>query len=38
MMPSMDGWQDGWMDEKFHEKRPRRPLLYVTVKTSVGWF
>jgi hypothetical protein len=30
MMPSMDGWQvDGWMDRKLHEKRPRRPLLYV---------
>jgi hypothetical protein len=29
MMPSMDGFWDGWMDGKFHEKRPRRPLLYV---------
>ncbi len=24
MMPSMDGW----MDEKFHDKQPRRPLLH----------
>jgi len=35
MMPSIDGWQDGCMDgwvtwwKKFHEKQPRRPLLYV---------
>jgi hypothetical protein len=29
MMASMDGWRDGWMDGKLHEKRPRRPLLYV---------
>jgi hypothetical protein len=24
MIPSMDGW----MDEKLHEKRPQRPLIY----------
>jgi hypothetical protein len=29
MMPSMDGRRDEWMDGKLHEKRPRRPLLYV---------
>jgi hypothetical protein len=29
MMPSMEGWWDEWMDGKLHEKRPRRPLLYV---------
>jgi hypothetical protein len=26
MMPSMDGWWDGWMEKA---SRPRRPLLYV---------
>ncbi len=26
MMPSMDGWRDGWMEKA---SRPRRPLLYV---------
>jgi hypothetical protein len=31
MMPSMDGWRDEWMDGKLHEKRPRRPLLYVVL-------
>jgi hypothetical protein len=29
MMSSIDGWRDGWMDGKHHEKRSRRPLLYV---------
>jgi hypothetical protein len=29
----MDGWWKGWMDgwKKLHEKRPRRPLLYVMI-------
>jgi hypothetical protein len=25
----MNDGMDAWMDEKLHEKRPRRPLLYV---------
>ncbi len=29
-MDGRDGWMDG-MDGKLHEKRPRRPLLYVSV-------
>ncbi len=34
---SMTGWMDRWMDghvtwwKKLHEKRPRRPLLYVII-------
>ncbi len=24
--------RDGWMDGKLHEKRPRRPLMYVMCK------
>jgi hypothetical protein len=27
MMPSMDGWQDEWMDGKLQEKRPQRPSI-----------
>ncbi len=28
MMPSMDGWRDGWMEKA---SRPRCPLLYVII-------
>jgi hypothetical protein len=35
VMPSMDGWT-GQMDEKLHEKRPRRLLLYVIVQNCIS--
>jgi hypothetical protein len=35
-MDGWTGWMTGWMDGKLHEKRPRRPLLYVMV--LICWF
>jgi hypothetical protein len=34
MMPSMDGWRDGW--KKLHGKWPRHPLLYVMNPNTIS--